>query len=832
MRRHRPLHDGWVLRCQSGGRPGLPAVVPAAVPGCVHTDLLTARLIPDPYLDVNEIVSDWVGRAAWRYELAFEWEGRDEQTDLVCAGLDTAATLVLNGTELGRTSNMHRSWRFDVRALLQPGSNRLAIDFEPASAYGERVRTAMGAAADLPQNYPGPWTVLRKMACNFGWDWGPTLVTAGIWQPIGLDSWQTARLLSVRPHVTLDGADGLARVLVDVQRAGDAPLRVRATVDGVQAEAEVAGTEAALECRVPDPRLWWPHDLGDPALHDLTVELLAGGEGEAGEVLDRWTRRIGFRSVRLDTTADEAGGDETGSAFTLVVNEVPVFVRGANWIPDDCFPSRVTPERYRRRVAQAREANVDLLRVWGGGLYETDAFYEACDAAGILVWQDFPFACAAYPEDEPVRGEVEAEARENIVRLLPHPSLVLWNGNNENIWGFFDWGWKEPLDGRAWGAGYYLDLLPRLVGELDPGRPYWPGSPYSGSMGIPPNADEHGCKHIWDVWNEIGYDAYRRYVPRFCSEFGWQAPPNWATLRAAAREDAPGPATPGVLHHQKATNGNDKLLRGLQGHFPPPRDFDGWHFVTQLNQARAIALGVEHMRSHRPRCMGTIVWQLNDCWPVTSWAAIDGAGRRKPLWYALRRCYADHLLTIQPRPGKDGTAGLAVVAVNDRALFWREALTVERIGFDGRVRASHTWWRVLADRFTATTVPLPDALITPGDGACEFLRARMGEAEATWFFRPDEALHYPPPLMDATVEPVENGVAVSITARSFLRDLCLLPDRIVPDAAVDDMLATLLPGESRRFVVSVPTSPDRGQLDPAAFARLDGYARTANHVAQ
>ena len=501
---------------------------------------------------------------------------------------------------------------------------------------------------------------------------------------------------------------------------------------------------------------------------------------------------------------------------------MPVFVCGANWIPDDCFPSRVTPERYRRRVAQAAEANINLLRVWGGGIYEDDAFYQACDEAGILVWQDFPFACAAYPEDEPVRGEVEAEARENIARLLPHPSLALWNGNNENIWGFFDWGWRKPLGNRAWGAGYYLDLLPRLVAELDPGRPYWPGSPYSGSMDVAPNDPAHGCTHIWDVWNAVGYDTYRDRVPRFCSEFGWQAPPNWATLHEAARETAPGPASPGVLHHQKATDGNGKLLRGLHGIFPVPRDLDAWHFVTQLNQARAITLGVEHMRSHRPVCMGAVVWQLNDCWPVTSWAAVDGAGRCKPLWYAMRRAYADHLLTVQPRPD-----GLAVVAVNERTLFWREAMKGERIGFDGRVLATETWWRVLVDRFDAATVLLPPHLATPDDPAREFLRVRMGDAEATWFFRPDAALDYPAPSVSLDVAPCDSGLAITVTALSFVRDLCLLPDRVVPDAEVDDMLATMLPGEQRRFVVSAPTP-----LDPDAFRNPDAWVRTANHVAR
>lgn len=323
-----------------------------------------------------------------------------------------------------------------------------------------------------------------------------------------------------------------------------------------------------------------------------------------------------------------------------------------NWIPEDVFPSRVTPERYRRRLEQAAAAGVDLVRVWGGGIYEDRAFYDICDELGLMVWQDFPFACAAYPEGEPLRSEIEAEARENVVRLMPHPSLVLWNGNNENLWGFKDWDWEPALAGASWGEAYYLDLLPRITAETDPTRPYWAGSPWSGSWEVHPNDPGHGTAHSWDVWNREDYTGYLNEVPRFVAEFGWQAPPAYATLRRALSDRPLTPDSPGMLHHQKAEDGNGKLDRGLAHHFAPPADFDTWHYLTQLNQARAVATGVEHWRSHWPRCAGTILWQLNDCWPVTSWAAIDGDGREKPLYHELKRLYADRLLTLQTRDGR------------------------------------------------------------------------------------------------------------------------------------------------------------------------------------
>lgn len=804
-----PLSSGWTLTCVTAAtdRPSLPDAIPATVPGTVHTDLLAAGLIADPYLDLNELRQDWVGRQDWRYETRFDWQPGGPRVDLACDGLDTFAEIVLNGHVVGTTANQNRRYRFDVTDLLVAGENRLAVTFRSAWAVGAEMAAAR---VQRPANYPGPANLMRKMACNFGWDWGPTLVTAGIWKPIRLERWATARLAEVRPEVTLAGADGRVRVKVDLTRAADGPLEVTASVAGVTATVEVpAGTDhAELMLDVPQPDIWWPHHLGRQPLYPLTVHL----SDDTGALLDGWQRRVGFRSVRLDTRPDAIG-----RAFTLVVNDVPIFVTGANWIPDDCFLPRVTPERYRARVAQAREANINLLRVWGGGIYEQQAFYDACDEAGILVWQDFLFACAAYEDEGPLAEEVAAEARDNVARLMPHASLVLWNGNNENIWGYVAWGWQADLKGMSWGAGLYFELLPNIVAATDPTRPYWPGSPYSGTMDLHPNDPSHGCMHIWDVWNDVGYEVYRDYIPRFCSEFGWQAPPTFATLTASVHDDPLAPDSPGVMHHQKATNGNGKLIAGLKGHLPEPKSFDDWHFVTQLNQARAIRFGVEHMRSHRGACMGAIVWQLNDCWPVTSWAAIDGYGRKKPLWYALRAAYDPHLLTIQPRDG-----GLAVVAVNERTLYWRAPIVLKRVRFDGTVLAEDTIWRLLADRLAAETARLPDSIATPDNPAEEVIVATMLDSTAYWWFAEDLDALLPKPAADVAVTDVEGGQAVTVTARTLLKDLCLFVDRLSPDAVVDDMLVTLLPGESRTFRVTSPVPLDAGALARAPVLRSAG----------
>jgi beta-mannosidase len=798
MTMDRPLHDSWTLAPVTAA-PVPAGPVPATVPGCVHTDLLAAGLIPDPYLDENEESLAWIGYTDWVYQTTFTGGAAGRRVDLVFDGLDTVATVELNGVEVGRTANQHRTYRFPVRHLLRDGDNRLRVTFGSACRHAQAVRDALG---ELPRARPEPYNFIRKSACNFGWDWGPTLVTAGIWRPVRLHGWSVARLHRVRPLVTVDGATGRVELHVDLDRDLDQPLVLTAAVAGaapVRQEVAAGEREAVLTLTVESPRLWWPRGYGDQPRYplDLTLSTMDG------TVLDSWARQVGFRTVRLDTSPDE-----DGSAFTVVVNDVPVFVRGVNWIPDDTFPTRVGRDRYAARLAQACAANVNYVRVWGGGIYESDDFYDLADELGLLVGQDFLFACAAYPEDEPLAGEVAAEAAEQVSRLASHPSLVMWTGNNENIWGFWDWDWAAALGGRAWGAGYYHDLLPRTVAELDPTRPYWPGSPYSGSPEHYPNDPGHGSTHIWDVWNREDYLRYREYRPRFVAEFGYQGPPAYSTLRRAVHDDPLTHDCAGMRRHQKAEDGDGKLRRGLRAHLPEPRDFDDWHYLTQLNQARAVRVGIEHFRSLRPVCMGAIVWQLNDCWPVTSWAAVDGDGRRKPLWYALRSSYADRLLTVQPAGD-----GLDLVAVNDSAQPWQVPATATRVTLGGEPRAKATLAVDVPPR-SAVRLPLPADVARPGDPRAEALVVDAADTRAWWFFAEDRDIAYPAAGYDATASPAPGGYRVTVRARTILRDLTLFPDRLDPSAEADDAMLTLLPGESAVFTVA--TAAD---LDPAALVR-------------
>jgi beta-mannosidase len=794
------LHTGWTVRAAGGPVPPeiAAAPVPATVPGTVHTDLLDAGLIPDPYLGGNEAALTWFHRSAWRYDTTVTADpaGPGERVDLVFDGLDTVATVTLGDEELGRTANMHRGYRFDVRHLLTGGAVPLSVRFDPALEYAEQIEEQLGSR---PRPYPHPFNAVRKMACSFGWDWGPDLQTAGIWKGVRLERWHTARLAGVRPLATLDpdGRTGRLSVHVTVERAADEELRVELTAGFLRAEAVIppGSDRTVLVLEVPGAPVWWPAGHGDQPLTDVAVTLSSGSER-----LDTHATRVGFRSVRLDETPDEHG-----SRFTLVVNEQEIFVRGLNWIPEDHLLTRITRASLEAAVDRAVAANANLLRIWGGGIWESDDFYDVCDERGVLVWQDFPLACAAYSEEEPIRSEILAEARENVTRLVPHPSLILWNGGNENIWGHEDWNWKADLDGKTWGARYYYEDFPALLAELDPTRPYHPGSPSSPDHDpevVHPNDDRHGTRHEWDAWNREDYTYHDNFVPRFCSEFGWQAPPTWATLTSAIAPEDLRKDSPAFLLHQKAEDGNGKLDRGLAHHMRVPTEFGDWHWATQLNQARATAYAVEHLRSHAPRTMGSIIWQLNDCWPVTSWAVVDGHGRLKPAWFALRRAYAPVVLSIRER---DGRTVLAVI--NDRAEPWRESTRLRRLRFDGTVLAETTRDVEVAPRSVAL-IDLDPTLLAVSETDREVLVADAGGLRAVHLFAEDSGLRYDPAAVRAHTVAVEGGYSVTVTAASFARDIAVLADRVAPDAVVDDMLIDLLPGETHTFTVHTAATVD------------------------
>ncbi|MBW9095119.1 glycoside hydrolase family 2 protein [Microbacterium jejuense] len=803
----RPLDSGWTLHASAGPAPaGFDADIPAVVPGCVHTDLLAAGLIPDPFLDDNESALAWIGLVDWTYSTTFEWT-RDaaDRTDLVFQGLDTVTRIRLNGREIGSTANQHRSYRFDVRDALVEGENELVVAFRSPIKYANEQSVALGVR---PRAYALPNDAIRKSACSYGWDWGIATYTSGIVKPVGLESWSVARLAETRVVATPSADGGTVTVDVTVERAGDAastPLFVSIAAAGPKlgledgtapsTTTEVVGDRAHIVLELEEVERWWPAGYGAQPLYVVDVRLHSADESRT---LDATHRSVGFRDVRWDMTPDEAG-----TPFTLVVNDQPIFVKGVNWIPDDALTVRVTRDRVRRRFQQALDANLNLIRVWGGGLYESDDFYELADELGLLTWQDFLFACAAYAEEDPLRSEVEAEARENIARLAHHASLVLLTGNNENLWGYEDWGWKLRLDGKTWGAYYYYELFPSLIAELAPHVPYAPGSPFSPGLGWDggqqtgphPNDEQHGSVHLWEQWNRLDWTTYREHTPRFVAEFGWQGPPAWSTLTRSISDAPLTPESPGMIVHQKAGEGNVKLTNGLLPHFRLPEDMETWHWAMQLNQAIAVRTALEHFRSWAPHTQGAIVWQLNDCWPVTSWAAIDGDERPKPLYYGLKNAFAPRTVTIQPRDG-----GLAAVLSNDTADAWTGELVARRLGFDGAEADRFATAVSLAPRETVT-VALPAGVADARDAAGELIVAAVGDVRGFWFFAEPRDSALGAAEIEVVTAAADGGTLVTVTAHSLVRDLTLLVDKVDPDAVASDALLTLLPGESATVLV-------------------------------
>jgi beta-mannosidase len=544
-------------------------------------------------------------------------------------GLDTIATIRLNDEVVASTDNMFVEHEFDVTEVLREGTNELEVCFESA----ERVGLARRDGAEgLDETRATPFgrrlgarSFVRKAQYHWGWDWGPRLRGCGIWKGVSLVRMPVARITdwSWRVHF---GDGGSATVTIDATVDGDADIEVRVHGHGVD-------LQGSTSVRIEEPRRWWPAGLGEQPLYDLTVTARA-----AGDIVDEATARIGMREVELVREPDDAG-----ESFAFHVNGVPMFAKGANWIPDDTFPARTTRARVFELLGLARDCGMNMIRIWGGGVYESEDFYDACDELGLLVWQDFPYACAPYPEDDEAVHVALEESTRAVRRVRNHTSLALWCGNNENQW--LAWLMSGGKEKRVLGQRLYDDVLPSVVAAEDPGRPYWPSSPWGSEPN--PSGDDTGDCHYWNVWHGEGdWRHYTKCTSRFVSEFGFSGPPDRRTLEEVLLPAEVGADTPAMRWHDKTNKGYETYLGYIALHYPVPETYDDLVYYGQLNQADALRFGIEHFRRSRPHTMGTLAWQLNDCWPVQSWAWVDSALRPKAVWYAARRFYAPLLLSL------------------------------------------------------------------------------------------------------------------------------------------------------------------------------------------
>ncbi|HEY3265976.1 MAG TPA: glycoside hydrolase family 2 protein [Armatimonadota bacterium] len=626
--------------------------LPATVPGHVHIDLVRAGVIGDPFYRMMERSAGWVDEADWVYEIEFPVDDPTGHRVLRFNGLDTVADITLNGEPLGHADNMLVEHEFPVDGLLRKGPNALNVTIHSALRVGRRRReqwVADGNDTLTPDWFLwGPRSFVRKAQYMYGWDWGPEPVSCGIWKSVELVTAPVARLLDWR-HAVEFLSDGAAHVDFEffVERApesADQPLTLAARLEnGAETSADVPPGEGrvrvALSLDIADAERWRPNGAGPRKLHELDLALTAGEE-----LVDARKEVIGLRAIELIREPD---ADGKGESFKFRVNGEDLFIRGANWIPADSFASRLeTPEggaRIAALVERAAAAGINMLRVWGGGLYESDAFYNACDRLGILVWQDFPYACAYYPDTDEYADAARDEAVKAVRRLRNHPSLAIWCGNNENsMMHHYRWG-GENTPARYLGEPIYNEVLPQVLSQEDPARPYWPSSPFGGD----PNSEEFGDRHDWDVWHMKGdWVHYVEDHSRFVSEFGFASSCGLAAWNSCLEPSDRSPRSAAVRWHDKTRKGYDTYLGYVALHFPEPQTLEDLVYYSQCNQALALSCGVEHWRRSKGHCWGTIFWQFNDCWPVQSWSVVDAAGEPKAAWYAAKRFYAPVLLSL------------------------------------------------------------------------------------------------------------------------------------------------------------------------------------------
>ena len=764
--------------------------VPAVVPGCVHTDLMAADRIPDPFYRLNEGEVKWVAERDWLYVKTFDADAAllaNDRVELVCDGLDTFATIVLNGREIARTENAFVEHTFDVKDALVEGANTLAVRFESS----DRICAARHAEAE-GLDAVKVHAFARKPQYETGWDWGPMLPNSGIWRSIQLRAFSTARIENVfAPAILADGA-GRALLAVDLVRTDDAPLTVEAVlsfkgeqIGSIELDDVQGRAKGVIE--VEKPQLWWPVGHGDQELYDLSLRLLNGGEE-----LDRRELRIAFRTCELEREEDAAG-----ESFVVKVNGRRIFCKGANWIPADSFPWRVTHEKYRRLIEMAVDQNMNMLRVWGGGIYEADVFFDLCDELGVLVWHDFMFACSDYPDDARFHDLVKDEAEKFVRRVRNHPCIALYCGNNECHWGAEEWGWGDVFHART----IFDDILPDICERLDPTRPYWPGSPFGGPKA---NCETHGDMHDWGVWHG-GLDPakYTESAPRFISEFGFEGFPTMDTILEFAEPEDLSADSEVMLAHQKCNGGTAKIVEASDALLGEPGSFERTVLFSQIVQGEALKTGIEHWRRSKWHTAGALVWQLNDCWPVISWATVDGGLRPKPAYYYLRRAYEPVLITAHI----DGE-NVIVSGINDTAQVISGTLDVELFDVHGEAELLHT-----------------DGVSIPGDGACrlcsipidkipELDRSRhflwitfyssVHESSVTYFFGPPKDVELPEPNIQVEIETdqFDAETLIRLTSAVFVKGVWLsIPGQ---DVRFSDNAFDLVPYVSREVTVDLP----------------------------
>lgn len=801
----------------------------AEVPGCVQTDLLRNKIIPEPFYRDNEKILQWIGQEDWQYQTQFELSASAlarKHIELVFQGLDTYATVYLNGQGVLRAENMFRIWRVDAKPYLKSGSNTLQIVFR--SPINEVLKKIQGLPYQLPsisihdadvEKGIGTDPYTRKAPYQYGWDWGPRFVTMGVWKPVTLESWDDAVIRDL--HIAQNEVTPeLANIAANLEIESDGSSSAKVTVSYTTTDSKSAKklersvslhpglNRVTLPIEIEKPARWFPAGYGPQALYDFSATL----EIKRGTV-DQAKVRTGLRSLEL-----RRDPDHWGRSMEFVVNGIPIFGKGADVIPFDSFPTRVTAATYRQILQSARDANMNMIREWGGGIYENDEFYNICDELGLIIWQDFMFGGDMHPGDAEFLDNVRHEAIDQVKRLRNHPSIVIWCGNNESETGWMFWGDRQQFKaavGQKVAEQVWQDymvlfnrVLPDVVVEYGQPVPYWPSSPSANFEDIP-GSQRIGDMHYWEVWHALApIEKYKEQLPRFMTEYGFQSFPEMSTIKSFSTPADWDISSAVMLSHQKNKGGNGRIYDYLLRYFGQPKDFKSFLYASQVMQAEAIKMGAEHLRRNRPRTMGSLYWQLNDCWPVASWSSIDYDGRWKALQYYARRFYNDLLVS----PNEENSA-LQIYVVSDKQQAQPAQLRVRLMDLSGKVLEEKSADIEVKPLASEVYLSLPvTQLLAQRQRNQVFLDAELlvgGKVASSnlYFFTKMKEVRLPQPEIKTNIESAGAGYRVTLQSAQIARDVYLSFGDL--DASFSDNYIDLLPGDSVQIDIKSKASLDQ-----------------------
>lgn len=771
----------------------------ASVPGTVHLDLMNNKLIPDPYKDENEKKVQWVENEDWDYQTVFKISAKElenQNADLVFHGLDTFSEIYLNGKLLKKTDNMFRTWKIPVKNDLKIGNNILQIQFKSSVNVGKDL------AKKVPFTMPeSPRSFVRKAQYQFGWDWGPRLVTAGIWKDVKLNFWNQAKIENIKIEqkaLTKQRAD--LNIYAEIYAEKEGKYVFATDKENHDIALRKGLNKISVPFKIEDPHLWQPNGWGKAIIYALKFSLKKNSE-----TIDNKEERIGLRTVELIQEKDEKG-----KSFYFKVNGNPMYAKGTNWIPSDSFTPRITKEKYKKLIKDCKDANMNMIRVWGGGIYEDDEFYKACDENGILVWQDFMFAGSFYPSDEDFLNNVKEEVKDQVDRLQNHPSIALWCGNNEIDEAIVNWGYQKQFkyskeDSLQVWKDYkkvFHEVIPNAINEFATKDKsiYWESSPSIG-WGHKESLTK-GDSHYWGIWwGEFPFEIYNEKVPRFASEYGFQGMPSLETVKSmfSGNPDL-SLENPTIKAHEKNARGFEIIQKYMERDYAVPKDLVKYNYVSQLLQARGMQIAIEAHRRTKPYNMGTLYWQLNDCWPVISWSSIDYLGNWKALHYQVKRSFENQVILTEEKEGfldfygindelkkfEDVKVEIQVVDFNGKIL---NDLTTVQNGkmLDGIVKFNHIEIKNLIKYFNKNEVFLK---LTLKD------KDKKNIAQSNHFFeKPKDLKLTKPNIKIKKISATEIEISTDVLAK----DIYLMGDTHFSDNFFD-----LLPKTSRKIILSKP----------------------------